>query len=288
VRWAAENFTDLARVRRTYKVSNDFVYTSLYEGLALRARARAHPWPKVIGIDEHGFGRIKQLGRGAMVTMLVDFDSKNLFEVVQGRSGEELRRQLAHIPGRENVQIVVMDMSDPYRKFVREFFPNARIVADKFHVLRLLSPALLRRRKEIPGDRRVHEMKRLMMRNFFALSLHDRARLDSWLKLHPELGELHAFKERLHEVFRTKGFERASRGFERLLQAAQASKLSEILRLNDTLKRWRYPILEYFRTGLTNARTEGMNNVAKVWFCEIKHLQRKGSPCLRLKFYLIF
>ncbi len=264
VRWAAENFTDLARVKRIYRVSNDFIYTSLYEGLAKRARERQRPWPRVLGIDEHGFGRVKRLGGGALVTMLVDFDSKNLFEMAQGRSTEDLRRQLAHIPGRENVQIVVMDMSDPYRKFVREFFPNARIVSDKFHVLRLLSPALLRRRKEILGDRRVHEMKRLMMRNFFALSFIDRARLDNWLRQNPELQELHAFKERLHEVFRTKGFDRASRGFERLLEAAKASGLPEIKRLRETLLRWREPILEYFKTGLTNARTEGMNNVAKV------------------------
>lgn len=264
VKWAAENFTDLARVRRQYKVSNDFVYTSLYEGLELRARSRVRPWPRVLGIDEHGFGRVKRLGGGALVTMLVDYDSKNLFDMAQGRTGDDLRRQIGHIPGREKVELVVMDMSDPYRKFVREFFPNARIVADKFHVLRLLSPALLRRRKEIPGDRRVHEMKRLMMRNFFSLTFGDRSRLDGWLKNHPELRELHAFKERLHEVFRTKGFDRASRGLDRLLAAAADSKLPEILRLRETLIRWREPILEYFKTGLTNARTEGMNNVAKV------------------------
>jgi transposase len=264
VRWAAENFTDLKRVRRHFRVSNDFIYRALYEQLEKRARDRARAWPRVIGIDEHGFGRVKSLGGKALVTMFVDFNSRNLFELVQGRSGNELRAALEHIPGRENVQIVVMDMSDPYRKFVREFFPNARIVADKFHVLRLLSPALLRRRKEVPGDRRVHEMKRLMMRNFFELSFIDRARLDAWLKQFPELRELHDFKERLHQVFRIKGFDRATKAFERLLEQAGTSTLPEILRLRDTLQRWRDPILHYFKTGLTNARTEGMNNVAKV------------------------
>ncbi|MBS1984749.1 MAG: transposase [Bdellovibrionales bacterium] len=49
-----------------------------------------------------------------------------------------------------------------------------------------------------------------------------------------------------------------------MLAAAADSKLPEILRLRETLTRWREPILEYFKTGLTNARTEGMNNVAKV------------------------
>ena len=45
--------------------------------------------------------------------------------------------------------------------FVREHFPNAVIVADKFHVLRLIVPALNRRRKEITGDRRRLPVRRL-------------------------------------------------------------------------------------------------------------------------------
>ena len=171
-----------------------------------------------------------------------------------------------------------MDMSDPYRKFNREFFPSAKIVANKFHVLRLLGPSLLRRRKEMPGDRRVHEMKRLMTRNFFSLSFHDRSRLSGWLKLHPELNQLHEFKERLHELFRTKGFERACRGFERLITAAGTSTLVEILRLRETLLRWKEPVLAYFKTGLTNARTEGYNNVAKV-------VKRRSYGFRNFKFY---
>jgi len=38
-------------------------------------------------------------------------------------------------------------------------------VADKFHVLRLLNPALNRRRKAIVGDRRTHLIGRLLLRN---------------------------------------------------------------------------------------------------------------------------
>jgi hypothetical protein len=51
---------------------------------------------------------------------------------------------LDYIPGRENVRWVSLDMSDSYRSFARNFFPNARLVADKFHVLRLLTPAIHR------------------------------------------------------------------------------------------------------------------------------------------------
>ena len=41
------------------------------------------------------------------------------------------------------------------------------------------------------------------------------------------------------------------------------SKLDEIKKLRRTLMKWRQEILNYFKTKLTNARTEGYNRVAK-------------------------
>jgi transposase len=43
-----------------------------------------------------------------------------------------------------------------------------------------------------------------------------------------------------------------------------ASLLQELQTLRRTLMRWRQEILAYFATGLTNGRTEGFNNKAKV------------------------
>jgi len=39
-------------------------------------------------------------------------------------------------------EMTIANMSDSYRSFARSFFPNAQLVADKFHVLRLLTPAM--------------------------------------------------------------------------------------------------------------------------------------------------
>ena len=40
--------------------------------------------------------------------------------------------------GREKVKVVCMDLSSGYRSIVRRCFPNAKIVADRFHVIRLV------------------------------------------------------------------------------------------------------------------------------------------------------
>jgi transposase len=65
--------------------------------------------------------------------MVVDYKNRRLFELVEGRTVGEMEAALAHIPGRENVREVVIDMCDPYRSFSQRFFPNAQLVADKNH-----------------------------------------------------------------------------------------------------------------------------------------------------------
>ena len=137
---ACETFSDLLAVRRAYRCSAGFLYRTLYQQLELKLRERQYPWPKAVGIDEHFFRHHPTGGFREFVSVIVDFKGRRLRELVQGRTGAELEASLAHIPGRENVQHVVIDLCEPFRSFARSFFPRARLVADKFHVLRLLFP----------------------------------------------------------------------------------------------------------------------------------------------------
>ncbi len=159
---------------------------------------------------------------------------------------------------------VVLDMCDPYRSFAQRFFPNARLVADKFHVLRLLSPAINRHRRLVEGDRRSAALRRLLLRSRYRLEFVDRLALDQWLPNHPELRALYETKEALHSLYRMRGYYRAKQALAALTDRLATTALPELQTLRRTLMRWRQEILEYFRTGLTNGRTEGFNNKAKL------------------------
>jgi transposase len=257
--WAAENFSDLERVRRAYRCSYSFLYRVVYEQLELQRRMKQnYPWPRRLGIDEHGFKKTERF-----VTMIVDQDQKRLREVVAGKTIANLEAALSSIPGRENVELVAMDMCDPYKSFVKGFFPRAQIVADKFHVLRLLNGHINRTRKEITGDVRKNPVRKLLLRNRHSLTYFERLALDRWLDLHPVLKEIYLWKEQLHSLYRCIGIKWARRKLQKMLDLMALSQLPEVRRLRKTLMRWRNEILNYFIYGLTNARTEGFNNVAK-------------------------
>ncbi|MBK7844206.1 MAG: transposase [Bdellovibrionales bacterium] len=172
--------------------------------------------------------------------------------------------QLKHIPGRENVKNVVLDLSDSYKSFVREFFPNSQMIADKFHVLRLLNPALNRYRKQVTGDKRTSPLRKLLLRNGKKLESYERRALYEWLNLHPQLKEIYHYKEALHGFYRIKGNRTAAKVLIRITDQMALSQIPEIKTLRRTLMKWRNEILNYFVNRITNARTEGFNNVAKL------------------------
>lgn len=263
VLWAAENFSDLKRVRKAYRCSSAFIYKVLFDQLRTKVKEKInYPWPEAIGIDEHFFTRRR--GRAEFCTVFTDHTNKRLREVAFGKEKDGLKYQLENIEGRENVRRVTLDMSDSYRSFVREFFPNAKMIADKFHVLRLLTPAINKARVQITGDKRKNPLRWMLLKPRYKLKYYERDVLDRWLQEYPELRELYWAREMLFKFYRMKGKARAADALTRLTDRLAQSKIKAIKKLRRTLMSWRSEILNYFEHRLTNARTEGFNNVAKL------------------------
>lgn len=261
---ACEKYSNLSDVQRDLKCSSGFVHSTLYRHLELQQRMRARPWPEAIGIDEHCFGKRRPLCPRRFVTMVVDHKAESLFEVVGGKTTKELEDALENVPGRENVKVVTLDMCDPFRNFSHAFFPNAVCVADKFHVLRLLDPAITKRRVQLAGNRRDMKTRRLLLASAQRLSIWDKLDLRQYLDKHPELRELHEAREALFTLYRTKGADRANTALEKLQERFRHSAIPELRTLAKTLRAWHREIIAHFVTGLTNARVEGFNNKAKL------------------------
>jgi len=261
--------TDLKRVSRRNFCSRALVGKIFYEQMEIKLRERRNaPWPRVLGIDEHRFKRGEN-GFAEFVTMFTDVGRRRAFEMGHSKSTASLIEQVSHIHGRDRVEVITMDLARGYRSLAEQLFPQARIVADKFHVLRLITPALIRERKNIHGHRQDLGVRRRLLMNREKLAYYERSDLDRYLSQHPKLNELYRYKERLSQFYRIKGFERAKVAFEKLTNDMKGSEYEEIKRLRRTLITWQKEVLEYFRSRFTNAFTEAMNSIAKL-------VQRRG------------
>ena len=68
----------------------------------------------------------------------------------------------------------------------------------------------------------------------------------------------------LYRVYRVRGYGRARKALNHLILQLGLSQIEELKTLRKTLVNWREEILNYFRSGLTNARVEGFNNKALI------------------------
>lgn len=151
-------------------------------------------------------------------------------------------------------------MCDPYKRFANDYFPNAQIVADKFHVLRLPSAALMKYRKEAECGKNTAYLRNILLKPGYQVLEYWRPRLKEWLKKYPALEEVYWAKERLSRFYRMRSVAQAAKELTRLTDSLTLSSVPELRRLRATLKKWRIAILNYWTSRQTNARVEGENN----------------------------
>jgi transposase len=265
VLWACENYTSLKKVQTTFKISAGYVFKIFYQQLELQRRMNnQYPWPATIGLDEHSFRRTK--GHVEFATVFIDYKHKRIFEAIDGKKEAILTEKTQLIPGKEGVKNVIIDMCEAFRNFVRSNFPNAKITIDKFHVLKLISRPLSRCRREKVGHLTSHPSARLLFKNEDKLDHEQKVQITEMINLkgNETLKEYYNFHQKLHRLYNTRGHHRAELKMDKLIEQASLSKLKPIKTLGETLTKWKTEILNYFTTKLTNARTEGFNNLAKL------------------------
>ena len=79
-----------------------------------------------------------------MSFIFCDASNGKLIDIVEDRRLSTLRTYFMRFSkaAREGVTHVVIDMYAPYMTLIKEVFPKAKIVLDKFHIVQLVSRAL--------------------------------------------------------------------------------------------------------------------------------------------------
>jgi transposase len=101
-----------------------------------------------LSIDEIYFGRHKKF-----YTLVIDLDTGQIVWVAKGRGGDALRpfwRALRLSTAK--IEAVAMDMSAGYWAAVMEHLPEAAIVFDRFHIIKLMNEKLDRLRREMVNE----------------------------------------------------------------------------------------------------------------------------------------
>ena len=209
-----------------------------------------------LGVDEHTFQHANALRRTQMVTTFVDIDRGRLLDVVPGRSGavvhEWVRAQPFWFP--DQIKVATIDAFAGYAAAIRDTLPDAVLVVDHFHAIRLASEAVNDVRRRVQQATTGHRgrkgdpfygIRRLLLMTWRNLNDKGWDRLRSGLAAGDVDGEIAAVwlaRELLSEVY-----------------AAH-----DLTRLAKTVDRWRGEILAYHSTGgASNGPTEAVNLITE-------------------------
>lgn len=239
----------------------------LAEGHHLARHRRRGPC-RVLLVDEKSMRK----GRGQFSTILVDGDRGRVIAVLDGRSADVLGGFLSKQSPRwrKGVSVVVTDMAECYRTAVRHWLPNARHVADRFHVVRNFAKVLVSARRDAqrtprgrPHDPKLFRNRFLLMKRLDRLSGDEMATLGSIFDAHPELGVVWGLVQRFHVIFCADTEEAANEAVSQLADAYQAAGVNLGAAIT-SFCRWGPESLNFHAGRSTNAASEGVNGKIEV------------------------
>jgi transposase len=250
-----------ARLSQSHAISGSTVERWYHDFVEYRVKElEGRLCPLVMGIDEHFFSR-----KDGYATTLVDLKNHKVFDIALGRSEESLKAFLKRLKGRERVQVVVMDLSETYRAIVQKYFPNAMIVADRFHVVRLLNHHFLKVWGMLdPDGRKNRGLLSLVRRHEENLKDEQVPKLQSYFDQTAGLEPLYRFKQDLMQLLLKKHQKRTEA---KDLIPQLLWHLNELLEspweplktFGQTLKSWIEPIVRMWRFTKNNGITEGFH-----------------------------
>ena len=240
---------------------------------------------KWIGIDEISVGHGHRY-----VTVVLDLQSGAVVHVGKGKDQaalegfwERLRRS------RAKVRAVAIDMSRSYHKAVTENLPEAAVVFDHFHIIKLMNDKLSQLRRELYHDLTTVRQQKVLKGSRWLLlkdpeNLDDerdeRKRLQRALKLNEPLAIAYYLKEDLRRLWSKRSKAIARRFLKRWCRRAEASGVRVLGDLAKLLWGYRSGVLAWYDHPISNGPLEGTNN-------KIKTMQRMAYGYRDQEFFML-
>jgi transposase len=217
--------------------------------------------PKILGIDEKHF--TKKLG---FMTTFANLKTHRVYDVTLGRSEASLKDYVLKIPDRGNCRVILMDLCDPFRNLAKKYFKNALIVADRFHVVRLINKHFLKTWSMLDEEGRKSMGLISMMRRheWSKFNPKSKERLMAYLEANPVLKVIYEFKQELMRLILSRVSNRKQAEplvvrYLEMIKQLQESKLGPMVTLGNTLEDWQKEIVRMWRFSKTNSITEGLH-----------------------------
>lgn len=187
----------------------------------------------------------------------------------------------------KKIKAVAIDMSPAYISAVTQNLPDAAIVFDHFHIIKLYNEKLSNFRRKLHHEITVNLEKDVLKGTRWLLlkgqenldgSRNEDKRLQEALDLNRPLAIAYYMKEDLRKLWDWADRKTAEWHLNSWIEMAKASKIPMLIRFSNTLSAHRSGILSYFDHRISTGPLEGTNN-------KIKTMKRQAYGFRDMEFF---
>ncbi len=226
-------------------------------------------WQKVrrIGIDEQSHRK----GHRNYICVITDLDSGLVLDMLEDRKKETLVTYFQGLSEKIRAQItdVSCDLYAAYISAAELCFPHARISLDRFHVTKLLNEPLNRHRKELRKKDKnqiiYKKLKWILFKQYHLLNEQEFDDLNAAFELDPQLKDMYFRRDKFHQILENNDDVNAA--LEKITEWIQSTKtdvLNVFEEFTKMVERHKNNIANYVKDKVSNAATEGLNNLIRV------------------------
>lgn len=266
----------ISDVARKEETTYDAVLGALYRQVAVEVDWDEIKQIEVLGLDEIALKKGHRDFVALVTTRGADGQLK-LLGVLPDRKQETVEKFLLSIPMglRRTVREVCIDMHEGYASAVKKVLPQARIVADRFHVAKnyrdCADKLRVKVQRELKADLSQEEYEALkgtmwlFRRDPQELDKEEGKRLALLFECAPDLKQAYDLREELTGIFETDHTkESGTAALKRWMKNVSSSGLRCFDSFLTTLGNWLDEITNYFVNRQTSGFVEGFNNKVKV------------------------
>lgn len=260
-------------IARMFGLSYNLVYRIDLEMLRKKYRQGKKPDPKHIAVDEKSFKK-----GHSYVTIIIDVDQppgKNVIYVAPGRKKQSLDEFFEWIGKArcKRIETMAVDLHKDYHASVKEHCPHARIVPDKFHIVKKLNETMDEVLREVIFKKTGtlaqgvdKDLKWLMRKHLTNQSDSQMPKLEGLKEYNEELFGAYILKDYFLSFFayEPNQIQEAKRFLIHWVTEAYKTGLNAMKGFAAYIKRHQQILLNVIRTGRTSSVCEGINNKISV------------------------
>ena len=222
--------------------------------------------PEVISLDEFKGNS----GGQKYNSIIVDPKNRIVLDVLPNRFENNLIKYFSQFPNKNEVKYFVCDMNPHFRQVAKICFPQATIIADKYHVIRQVYWAMEKVRKNEQNKlsarfrKYFKKSRNLLMKQTEKLSEEEMDRLSLMFEIAPRLADAYRIKNDFITVIRSNS---SIEGKQRLVDWLFSVEVMDLPEFHDCTKayhNWFQEIINSMDVPWTNGYIEGCNNKTKV------------------------